>query len=90
MLVFPLVTVGRLTAQRFAHLRPDWDGRRDAFSDLFALPLSHRSDHGVEKAAGRTRCVDRLCERDKVSVVLAEKLRKFQKLFCVSRESGKF
>ena len=53
LLVLPLVSERRSTAEGFPESRAHRRRCCDTSGDLLALPLRHRRDHGVEEAAGR-------------------------------------
>lgn len=89
-LVLPLIAEGGLAAGAFTELCPDWDRGGHPLGDLFALPLGHGGDHGIEESPGRGGGVDGFLEGDEIGVVLPEDLGEFQELLGVSGQAGEF
>jgi hypothetical protein len=85
----PLVAEGCRSAQWLSELRPDGNRGSNAIGNFLALPLRHRRNNGIEQAASRTRCIDRLLQGNEARVVLAEDIGKFQELASVPRETRK-
>lgn len=87
LVAVPAVPERGVAPETFPELRPHRNRGRHPLGDLFALPLRHGGDHGVEESAGGGRSVDRLLEGDEVRALVPEIVGEVEELSGVPGEA---